>query len=54
MTQSSAPHTYITGRVHSRAQPVRHAERREVLHKQTMQRRKKGSFSAAKGGRGAG
>lgn len=44
----SATHIHGTGSVHSRAQPVIHAERRE-LSKQTLQGGK-GSFSFGTGG----
>lgn len=49
-TEQCATHIHRTGRVHSRAQPVRHAERSETLNKQTLRGRKKGSFSAEAGG----
>lgn len=48
-TERCATHIHRTGRVHSKAQPVRHAERREVLNKQTLQGGKKESFSAGTG-----
>jgi len=51
-TEQCATHIHRTGRVQSRAQPVRHAERREALNKQTLQRGKKGSFSSGTGGGG--
>lgn len=43
-TELCATHIHGTGSVHCRAQPVTHADRRE-LSKQTLQERKKGSFS---------
>lgn len=51
-TEQCATHIHRAGGVHGRAQPVRHAERREALNKQTLRGGEKGPFSAEAGGGG--